>query len=157
MTPRRVRLHPRYYRARGFARNITVGTRRIHLPERQAAIVVSADPSVAVHEYIHHLQRASPELDGLFQALHRRRTHGELVIELPRYPGFRGRRDQYIDEYFGCEYAGSPAPAEEVITRAYEIVFHPLYGREMLGRMVRDDPEMLDLALAALFRYNPDS
>ena len=78
------------------------------------------------------------------------------MIEFPRYPGFRGRKDQYIDAYFGTEYPGSPAPAMEMITSAMEILFHPLYGKEMLGKMVREDPEMLDLALAALFRYNPD-
>ena len=44
----------------------------------------------------------------------------------------------------------------EMITSAMEILLHPLYGKEMLGKMVREDPEMLDLALAALFRYNPD-
>lgn len=64
-------------------------------------------------------------------------------------------RVQYIDEYFGREYAGSAAPAREVITRALQIVFHPLYGEEMPGRLVRDDPEMLDLTLAALFRFDP--
>ena len=37
----------------------------------------------------------------------------------------------------------------------YEVLFHPLYGRERLGKLVREDPEMLDLALGALFRYNP--
>lgn len=142
-----------YYRAHTSGRDVTVGARQIHLPQGQATVVVSADPGNAMHEYTHHLQAAMPELDGLFQELHRRRTHGEPVIELPWYTGFRGRKDQYIDAYFGSEHGGS---AREVITRAYQIVFHPLYGKETLGRLVREDPEMLDLALAALFRYNPD-
>lgn len=43
-----------------------------------------------------------------------------------------------------------------MITSAYETIFHPVYGEERLGELARDDPEMLDLALAALFRYNPD-
>ena len=30
-----------------------------------------------------------------------------------------------------------------------------IYGRERLGDMARDDPEMLDLLLGALFHYNP--
>ena len=92
----------------------------------------------------------------MFQALHRRRTHGEPVIDLPKYTGFRGRKDQYIDAYYGREYPSYAAPALEVITRSLENVFYPMYGQERLGKMVRDDPEMLDLALAALFRYNPD-
>ena len=142
-----------YYSVAHSGKVITAGARQVHLPKGQPTVVVSADPGNAMHEYFHHLQDTIPELDGLFQALHRRRTHGEPVIDLPRYTGFRGRKDQYIDAYFGSEYGGS---AREVITRAYQIVFHPLYGEEMLGEMVRDDPEMLDLALAALFRYNPD-
>ena len=83
-------------------RDVTVGARQIHLPKGQATVMVGLDdPSVAMHEYTHHLQAAMPELDGLFQALHRRRTHDEPVIELPGYPGIRGRKDQYIDAYFG--------------------------------------------------------
>lgn len=145
-----------YYRTRWSGRDITAGARQVPLPQGHAAVVVSADPGNAMHEYVHHLQATMPALDELFQALHQRRTRGEPVIDLPGYSGHRGRKDQYIDEYFGAEYAGYPAPAIEVITRAYQTVFHPLYGEEMLGRMARDDPEMLDLALAALFRYNPD-
>ena len=117
---------------------------------------MSADPANAVHEYTHHLQKQMPALDELFQALHRRRTRHDPVIELlPLYSGVRGRKDQYIDAYFGVEHPGYADPALEVITRTYQILFHSLYGRERLGELVRDDPEMLDLALGALFRYNP--
>ena len=64
--------------------------------------------------------------------------------------------DQNALADFGTEYPYPPAPAMEMITSTIEILFHPFYGEEMLGELVRDDPEMLDLALAALFRYNPD-
>ena len=120
------------------------GTRTVHLPPQgHAAVVVSADPANAVHEYTHHLQSQMPRLDGLFQALHRRRTRNEPVIDLPRYPGMRGRKDQYIDEYFGEELAGYADPALEVMTRTYQILFHSLYGKERLGKLACEDPEML--------------
>ena len=77
-----------------------------------------------------------------------------------------GRRDQYIDDYFGREY--DPAmlagigydpdrPATEVMTHAFQILFHRLPGKEPvdLDDLVRDDPEMLDLALGLLFHYDP--
>ena len=122
---------------------------------REAAVAnISLDPGNAVHEYTHHLQLAMPELDGLFQALHRQRTAGDPVTALRGYRGMRGREDWYIDAYFGREYGGENG-AIEVITRGYQILFSPLYGRERLGDMARDDPEMLDLLLGALFHYNP--
>ena len=67
----------------------------------------------------------------------------------------RGREDQYIDAYFGREYPDADQPAREVITRTHQILFHSLYGKERLGKLVRDAPELLDLALGALFSYNP--
>ncbi len=42
-------------------------------------------------------------------------------------------------------------PAIEVMTRAFQMLFHPLAGKDGididLDKLVRDDPEMLDLAL----------
>ena len=148
-----------YWSASNVERNggaVRAGARTVQLPPGHAAVDVSADPANAVHEYTHHLQKQMPALDGLFQALHRRRTRHEPVIELlPRYRGFRGRKDQYIDAYFGAEHPGYADPALEVITRTHQILFHSLYGKERLGKLVREDPEMLDLALGALFRYDP--
>ena len=76
------------------------------------------------------------------------------------YAPSTGRRDQYVDGYFGREY--DPAmlagigydpdrPATEVMTRAFQILFHRLPGDKPvdLNDLVRDDPEMLDLALGA--------
>ena len=115
---------------------------------------MSLDPGNAIHEYTHHLQHTMPEFDALFQALHRRRTAGDRVKALDRYPGMRGRKDWYVDDYFGVEHEGADRPALEVITRWYQILFSPLYGEEFLGNLTRADPEMLDLLLGALFRYN---
>ena len=139
-------------------------------PRSEAWATVSRDPSNATHEYIHHLQAAMPEVDRLSQALHLRRTtlpngDREPVVTLNPYDS-TGRRDQYIDDYFGREY--DPAmlagigydpdrPATEVMTRAFQILFHRLPGKEPvdLDDLVRDDPEMLDLALGLLFHYDP--
>ena len=48
-------------------------------------------------------------------------------------------------------------PAIEVMTRAFQILFHRLPGEEPvdLDKLVRRDPEMLDLALGLLFHYDP--
>ena len=114
---------------------------------------ISDDINVAVHEYTHHLQTAMPALDDLFHQLHRARTAGDPVAKLRDYPDYTGRDDQYIDGYFGREYPGE-GPLE-VITRTYEFLFTPFYGRERLGDMLKDDPGLADLAIGALMRYDP--
>ena len=139
-------------------------------PRGEAWAIVSRDPSNATHEYVHHLQAAMPEVDRLFQALHLRRTtlpdgDREPVVTLNPYDS-TGRRDQYVDDCFGREY--DPAmlagigydpdrPAIEVMTRAFQILFHRLPGDRPvdLDKLVRRDPEMLDLALGLLFHHDP--
>ena len=49
----------------------------------------------------------------------------------------------------------SDGDALELPTRAYQILFHPLYGEEMLGKMAKDDPGLLDLLLGVPFKYDP--
>ena len=93
-----------------------------------------------------------PALDDLFVRLHRSRTDGDPILPL-KYPGFVGRRDQYIDDYFGAEKPQSRPM--EVITRAYETLFGRLYDRERLHDLLLDDPGMADLAIGALMRYDP--
>ncbi len=48
-------------------------------------------------------------------------------------------------------------PAIEVMTRAFQLLFHKLPGdrRVDLDKLARDDPEMLDLVLGLLFHYDP--
>ena len=48
-------------------------------------------------------------------------------------------------------------PPVEVMTRAFQILFHRLPGnrRVDLNDPVRDDPEMPDLALGLLFHHDP--
>lgn len=118
-----------------------------------AQISVSPDVGVPLHEYCHHLQRAMPELDAVFVQLHRRRTAGEPKVRVGG-PKDTGRKDKYIRPYTGREYAPGDAPLE-VFTMAVQMLFHPVLGREHLRQMVREDPELLDLVIGALFRYDP--
>ena len=125
-----------------------------YLPASPPRARVSDDSGVAVHEYVHHLQHAMPGLNDLFRDLHKARTRGEPILQLRGYePGVVGRKDQYIDSYFGREY-GDYGPLE-VITRSYQIMFAPFRGEEKLGKFLRDDPGLVDLAIGALMRYDP--
>ena len=112
-----------------------------------------------VHEYAHHLQSSMPGLNELFVALHRRRTEGEPLVAVTRDPTETGRVDRYIRPYQGKEYGDDP---REVITMAYQYVWQrdlwdPGDGGWWKGRkgLLTYDPEMLDLALGALFKYDP--
>ncbi len=135
------------------------------------SIDTDATLSNATHEYLHHLQATVPGLDNPFQKEHKKRNRGLARAPLDNYRGF-GRTDEYIDEYFGAEYDADilrgvgydPAsPALEVITRAFQITFHEVVversdgTREELNiaRLLRDDPEMLDLVLGMLFHHVP--
>ena len=123
-----------------------------------------------IHEYVHHLQVSMPGLDKLFSDLHRRRTRGEPLVEVTRgYPDELGRKDRYLLEYQGREYSarvrsgsadsGNPL---EVITMAYQYIWQTHLrtpgDRGFWGgnyNLLEKDPEMLDLALGALFKYDP--
>jgi hypothetical protein len=74
----------------------------------------SNDIGTALHEFTHRIQSALPDLDKLFQNLHKRRTSGEPLKRLRDiYPLFNyrldevTREDHYINAYFGKEYDGS--------------------------------------------------
>ena len=95
-----------------------------------------------------------PELDGIFAALHRRRTKGDPRVRIGKGRNEIGRTDDYILEYAGREYDPGQQP-REVLTMGMQQLFHPLFKSEYLRKMVRDDPEMLDLLLGVLFGYDP--
>ena len=77
------------------------------------------------------------------------RTRRHKVRKFKDYPGARGKRDKYIDEYFGFE------DEKELITVAYQILLADRHGKQMLGKLLRDDPGMADLAIGVLMRYDP--
>ena len=115
-----------------------------------------------LHEYTHHLQRSMPGLNLLFTDLHQRRTKGEpLVVVTHGEPTETGRKDRYVKEYQGREY-GDDGDPREVITMAYQYIWQrhlrkPDDGGWWKGErpLLDYDPEMLDLALGALFKYDP--
>ena len=121
-----------------------------------------------IHEYVHHLQASMPGLNKMFLDLHRRRTKGEPLVGVTRgHPDELGRMDQYVDLYQGREYGarrGGRAEGDplEVITMAYQYIWqthlrtpgdYGYWGGEY--KLLERDPEMLDLALGALFKYDP--
>ena len=134
------------------------GARGSYLPAsggRIARINAGTDAGPPLHEYCHHVQYAAPGLNGLFHNLHRRRTAGEPRVAIYDYaPREIGRRDKYVEAYTGREYGTGEIP-QEVFTVGVQQLFHPVHGKEYLGLMARDDPEMLDLLLGVLFRYDP--
>ncbi len=115
------------------------------------------DQGTRVHEFMHRMQSAMPDLDKPFQRLHRRRTKGEKLAQLSHYPkGEMARKDQYLSHYQGREYSGLPhdSRALEVITMAHQYVWQRKTHTGLM-KMVDDDPEMLDLVLGTLFHYDP--
>lgn len=133
---------------------LTVG-RGSYQPESNGlpATILTDASSTSVHEYLHHLQFALPELDRLFQELHRLRTANDPLVALSyHYPDEVGRPDGYFSPYQGREYRGFGAM--EVLTMALQ----PVLGsdetaRRMLEKMMRQDPEMLEFALGVLFYW----
>ena len=126
-------------------------------PDRPAMIRLSDNPSVALHEYVHHVQAMDPDLDDMFAQVHRRRTQGEPLATLYMWaPGETGRRDRYIEAYTGREYprAGGTRPLE-VMTTSIEQVLHTPHGKDRLPELLDDDPEMLDLVIGLLLHYDP--
>ncbi len=115
--------------------------------------ITTSESSTAVHEYLHHLQARLPDLDALFQDLHRQRTKGEPLIQIRK--GEWARKDHYYTAYQGREYAfAKPKPALEMLTMALQ----PILGSDpkaikMLHEMMKQDPEMLEMALGVLFYW----
>lgn len=121
------------------------------------------DIETALHEFTHRVQSALPELDQLFQDLHKRRTAGDPLKRLMDiYPQFKYRRDEltredhYINAYFGKEYDGS---AKEVMTMAIESVISrnsPLSASaHPFADLLKNDRELFDLVIGVLFHYAP--
>lgn len=115
--------------------------------------ITTSESSTAVHEYLHHLQAVCPDLDALFQDLHRKRTEGEPLVQIRK--GEWARKDHYYNAYQGREYAfAKPNPALEMLTMALQPVLGAdLKAIKMLQEMMKQDPEMLEMALGVLFYW----
>ena len=107
----------------------------------EALVETGADFGVALHEYVHHIQAMSPgaDFDDPFRSLHKARTGRHKIRKFKDYRGARGKPDKYIDEYFGFE------DEKELVTVAYQILFHGRFGDDNLRLLLRDDPGMADL------------
>ena len=120
----------------------------------------------AIHEFAHRLQTVLPELDALFQELHRRRTLGAPLERLmdvePTLSYARGevtRKDGYRNPHQGREYAHVASnPALEVMTMAFEDI---LGLAESTSRRItafkdvyRNDREMFDIVVGLLGRVH---
>ncbi len=95
-----------------------------------------------------------PGANALFHQLHRRRTKGEDRVVVGPGQHEIGRKDQYVEKYMGREYDSGEDP-KEVWAMAMHMLFHHIEGTDYMRELIRDDPELLDLVLGVLFRYDP--
>lgn len=110
----------------------------------------SAGNDITLHELMHRIQYVKPELDKLFQELHKRRTAGEALSDAERRGEF-ARKDHYVYWYQGREYhfGNANGNALEVITMAFEYVLGG--DTKKLRLILSRDPEMVRLVLSALW------
>ena len=131
----------------------------------RAARVIETDgtSSNSLHEYVHHLQQAMPDVQAAVAAEHRRRTTrldgtrmpAGLMREYLDDPYVRGRDDDYALAYAGRDYLEPDGDALEVWTTHLQALLHDLWGEEQLPDMLRRDPAMLDMMLGLLLGYDP--
>ena len=70
-------------------------------------------------------------------------------------PDVQGRDDDYALAYAGRDYLRPDGGATEVWTTHMQALLHDLWGKELLPRMLRDDPAMVDMMLGLLLGYDP--
>lgn len=132
----------------------------------------TGDVGNAVHEFAHRLQSAMPELDDLFQKVHRQRTGNDPLERLKDLQPTRDyditevtRKDKYTNPYQGKEYsAGAPGGAREVMTMALENVLGFGTGESAWAverrqkefvKMYREDRNMFDFVVGLLRHWQP--
>ena len=138
-----------------------------------------------MHEYIHHIQFTHPALQDPFTALHVRRTtyqDGSRHPMIFRTDGdfeYWTQEDDWIDDYQGRIYwtatqqpnlpddmiaqPGSQDPILalmtdqpiELPTVGYSTLLGPGGEHQTLRELVRDDPDLLNLLIGVLLRYDP--
>ena len=131
--------------------------------ERGAGHIVVRSGSLenAVHEYAHRLQSALPELDRLFQDLHRQRTAGEALESLRALTGAGykpdevTRKDKYVNPYQGKEYGSRGAL--EVLTMAFEAVLGggTTGASRAFKAIYTNDRGLFEFVVGLLFHWKP--
>ena len=115
---------------------------------------VGTDDATLVHEYVHHMQHTVNGFHAVWEAYYAARTtlpdgSRERTVASKYGRQYPVRKDLWIDDYMGHR------STRELAARAYEILSHGLYGQEAIGLMAERDPELLNLAVGFLLRFNP--
>jgi hypothetical protein len=122
--------------------------------QKNAGYIAVSSNIDAIHEYAHRLQDALPELQARFEELHLRRAAGEKSRQLVGFArGEMGRKDHYIDAYWGREYDGEPL---EVMSMAFETVLSGYKTKEsgdFFENLYNKDREMFDFTVGLLFHW----
>lgn len=123
------------------------------------------DFDTVLHETMHLTQGAMPGLNAIFEAEHRLRTGSDPLRPLRVLdPGVQygsrewARKDQYLDPYFGKEYALDYNPdvhgqALEVLTMSFEAVLGARIIQTHKLRMT--DPRLFQIVIGTLFGFYP--
>ncbi len=170
-------------KARGFAwtadrdydRGINFGGgHKITEPIKKGFGYIITDTSSTVeHELVHRVQSALPELDNIFQQLHKDRTKGdklEKLKDVTKNPDYQDhevtRKDGYYSAYMGREYDNGDA--KEVMTMALEPILGGLNKIDLktdkeirrylkknidLIKFVNVDREMFEITIGLLFGW----
>lgn len=128
---------------------------------------------VVLHEFLHLVQVAVPEVETLAREMHRRRTAGQAPSKLRSLtnnaayrPDEEAREDQYFHPYVGKEYNtvlnGQPAPAEplEILTMVLQALIGAPGSRmnrsgasALRNSLISKDKESAAFGLGLLLRY----
>lgn len=132
-----------------------------------------ANKSTMLHEFLHLVQVANPEIEDMARAMHRERTKGAGLKKLKDLTGVAGyadnevtREDKYFAPYMGREYAttkfGKYRTDEplEIITMALQALIGEFAGQAeksggfaMRNNMLKKDRETAAFALGLLLKY----
>lgn len=160
--PLRARYHSGrayHYTHEGPARSVRLPGFGVQPAAPGAGFIQARHLPSAVHALAHRIQAAAPELDAVFQRVHRARTSGERLSPLRRIDPHRrpfrpdevGRPDRYIDVYFGKEYG--ERGALEVMTMTLEAL---LGGNvDDLAALLTGDPNLFYTGIGLLLRWKP--
>ena len=146
---------------------------------------VPHDPSTSMHEYIHHIQHTHPTLQDPFTRLHIRRTTYQdgsrhpMVFRQYGNVKYWTQEDDWPDNYQGRIYRTATQqpdlPANMIVqpgsldpilalqtdqpielpTVGYQTLLGPGAQHEELRVLIKDDPDLLNLLIGVLLRYDP--